>query len=318
MSSHWMRRAGLVLASAFALLLAACGSGTIESQLQPTRIVAFGDAFSDLGQAGTRYTVNDGTLNIWTAEMASSFGLPLVTAAAGGTSYATGNVRINSKPDAAGSSATPTVKQQIDAFLAAGNTLGPNDLVVVSGGIGDLIAETAKLNAGAQTHDQLIADIKQAGTDLGTQVRRLVSAGATHVVVVGPYDLSRTPWSTATNQASLLTEASTQFNTSMLVSIVDLGADVLYVDSALLFNLMTGTPSAYSFSNATDPVCTSVDPGPGIGIGAGQVNSALCTTSTIVAGADYSTYIFADAVYPTPSAQRQFGDYAFQRVRARW
>ena len=52
MSCHWMRRALLALASAAALLVAACGSGTIESQLQPSRIVVFGDGFSDLGQAG--------------------------------------------------------------------------------------------------------------------------------------------------------------------------------------------------------------------------------------------------------------------------
>ena len=56
----------------------------------------------------------------------------------------------------------------------------------------------------------------------------------------------------------------------------------------------------------------------GIGIGAGQVNSALCTTNTIVSGADYNLYLFADRVYPTPAAQRKFGDYAFQRIRARW
>ena len=70
MSSHWMRRALLALASVSALLTAACGSGTIESQLQPSRIVVFGDGFSDLGQGGTRYTVNDGGINIWTQQVA--------------------------------------------------------------------------------------------------------------------------------------------------------------------------------------------------------------------------------------------------------
>ena len=58
--------------------------------------------------------------------------------------------------------------------------------------------------------------------------------------------------------------------------------------------------------------------GPGIGIGAGQVNSALCTPSTIVAGADYNRYVFADKVYLTPNAQRLFGDYAQQTLSHRW
>lgn len=317
MSSHWMRRALLALASVAALLTAACGSGTIESQLQPSRIVVFGDGLSDLGQTGPRYTVNDAGIDTWSQEVAISFGLTLATAAAGGTSWATGNARINSKPDAAGNSATPTVAEQIDAFLARG-PIGSNDLLIVSGGIGDVIAEMAKMTSGAQTTDQMLANVKQAGHDLATQVRRLVNAGATHVVVVGSYDLGRSPWATAIGQKDLLSQASTKFNDEMLVTIVDLGANVLYVDAALLFNLMTANPTAYAMVNSVDPVCTSVDPGPGIGTGAGQLNSALCTTTTLVPNVDYNQYLFADRVYPTPQAQRQFGTYAYSRIRSRW
>ncbi|MDB5871076.1 MAG: hypothetical protein JWQ07_518, partial [Ramlibacter sp.] len=177
---------------------------------------------------------------------------------------------------------------------------------------------TAQLNAGTQTSAQMVDDVKQAGRDLATQVRRLVQAGATHVVVVGTYDLSRSPWATVTGQGALLTDVSTKFNTELLVSIVDLGANVLYVDAALLFNLMANGPATYSFTNSLDAVCNSIDPGPGIGIGAGHVNSALCTPATVLSGADYGTYVFADEVYPTPQGQRTFGDYAFQRIRARW
>jgi phospholipase/lecithinase/hemolysin len=316
MASHWIRRGLLALASASALLLAACGSGSIESQLQPTRVVVFGDGFSDVGQTGKRYTVNDNGTNIWTLQLAQSFGVPLTTVAAGGASYATGNARINTKPDAAGNNATPTVAEQVSTFLA-GNTPTANDLVVVNGGIPDIIVETAQLNAGAQTTAQMLADVKQAGRDLAAQVRRLVQAGATHVVVVGAYDLGRSPWATATGQGSLLSEASSSFNTELLVSIVDLGANVLYVDAALLYNLMISNPEFYALSNAVDPVCNSVDPGPGIGIGAGQVNSALCTTSTLI-HTNYGLYVFADRVYPAPAAHIKFGDYAYSRVRSRW
>ena len=48
-----------------------------------------------------------------------------------------------------------------------------------------------------------------------------------------------------------------------------------------------------SIDNAVAPACNSVDPGPGIGTGAGQVNSLLCTTSTLVA-TDAQAYAFAD------------------------
>jgi outer membrane lipase/esterase len=316
MSPHWMRRALLALASASALLVAACGSGTIESQLQPTRIVVFGDGFSDVGQTGKRYTVNDNGINMWTQELAASFSINLTPVSAGGTAYATLNARVNSKPDAAGNAATPTIAEQVDAFLA-GNTVTANDLIVVSGGISDIVAEAAALNAGAQTSEQMLADVRQAGRDLGAQVHRLVQAGATHVVVVGTYDLGKSPWAAASGQAALLSDASTRFNTELLVSIVDLGATTLYVDAALLYNLMYNNPTVYAMSNSLDPVCNSVDAGPGIGIGAGQVNSALCTTSTLI-DTNYGLYLFADRVYPGPSAHIRFGDYAFSRIRSRW
>ncbi len=59
-------------------------------------------------------------------------------------------------------------------------------------------------------------------------------------------------------------------------------------------------------------------PGNGIGTGTGQVNSALCTPSTLLAGADVNLYVFADNVYLSPSAHRQLGTYAYDKLRARW
>ncbi len=318
MLRFWKRRALLALASASAVLIAACGGGQIESQLKPSRIVVFGDGFSDLGQVGgKKYTVNAvGGTNVWTERMAAGYGITLTTAAAGGTSYATGNARVNTHPDAAGNNATPTVVEQVTAFLGAGG-VGTNDLLVVGGGIADVIAEVGQLNAGAQTEAQTIADVQQAGRDLGAQVRRLVQAGATHVMVTGTYDLGKSPWATASGQTARLTDLSTKFNTELLVSIVDLGNSVLYVDAALVYNLMAQVPEAYSLSDTVNPVCNSVDAGPGIGIGAGQVNSSLCTTSTL-ANANYGVFLFADKVYPAAAGHVKFGDYAYQRVTARW
>jgi outer membrane lipase/esterase len=318
MSFHWMRRAVLALAPTLALLLAACGSGTIESQLTPTRLVVFGDGLSDVGQTGTRYTVNDGSVNVWTQEVAASYGLGLDNAVSGGTSFATGNARINTKPDAAGNSATPTVKEQIDAFLAAGGVFGPNDLIIVSGGTSDLIAEMARVTSGAETQDQMVANVKQAGQDLAAQIRRVVAAGGTHVVAVGAYQLGRSPWAAQIGQTDFLTNASIAFNDALLVSMVDLGSSVLFVDVGLLVNLMTANSTSFGIENAVDIACTSADPGPGIGTGAGQVNSALCTPATVTPGSDYNSFVFADRVYLTPTAQRQFGDFAFARIHDRF
>lgn len=317
MSRNWMRRALLAAACASAALMAACGSGTTESALVPSRFVAFGDGFSDLGEGGSRYTINDGSANVWSQYMANLFGQNLTTAASGGLSYARGNARITLKPDAAGASATPTVTEQVDRFLA-GNTIGTNDVLIVSGGFSDIIVQMAAVRAGTQTPAQMIANVRQAGREQAAQVRRLVTAGAKYVVVVGPYNLARTPWSTAIGQGELLLEATSRFNEDLLVNLADLGSSVLYVDAAFHFNLMTSSPGAYNLTDATSVMCTSADPGPGIGIGVGQVNSARCTTNTIVAGFDYTRHIYADPVYPTPQAHRLFGEYAYNRVRARW
>jgi phospholipase/lecithinase/hemolysin len=255
---------------------------------------------------------------MWVKLMALDYGVALDKSAAGGTDYATGNARVVLKPDAAGNNATPTVKEQVDAFLAANSSFGAGDLVVINGGISDLIVQMQAFRAGTITQDELIANVKQAGRDLATQAKRIADAGASHVVVMGVPDLKATPWAVQIAQQDLLSTASTDFNNALLVDLVNEGNRMLYIDTALLFNLMATDPGAYGMSNSANVVCTSVDPGPGIGIGTNQVNSALCTSSTIATGADYSLYLWADPIYPTPTGHSRLADYTFSRVHNRW
>lgn len=298
-------------------LLASCGGGEADSQFEPTRIVAVGDGFADLGQDGARYTINDGSVNNWSQVLAESYGLALSASAGGGWSFATGNARVNTHPDAAGNTATASVKEQVDALLAA-TTPTAKDLVVLNAGTADLIAEAQSHFSGSQTEEQMLDNIGQAGTALGAQVRRLVDAGATHVVVVGPYNLGKSVWAQELDRASLLETATTRFNDRMKIAIADLGETVLYVDAAYYFNLVANSPDSYDLEEVEAAACTSVDSGAGIGTGAGQVNSHLCTSSTLLAGIDAATYLFADRVYLTPAAHRLFGDYAYDRIRERW
>ena len=328
MTANWLRRIIMLAACASAALLAGCGSSTIESALKPSRIISFGDAFSDVGNLGVnnKYTVNDGSLNNWTQQLAASYNLTIAPSNSGGFGYAQGNARITVTPDAAGSTTTKTVTQQIDTFLAS-NTLQANDVVLINGGISDIVAEWQAMAANNETQAQMTANITQAAKDLGAQVQRLVNAGAKHVVVVGPYDLSVSPWAAAIGQPrlnSLLSSTTVKFNNALLLSIVNLGANVLYVDAAFYFNLVTSSPTSYAPLGATGnyptpvPVCTSVDTGPGIGIGVNQVNSSLCTTSTLLSGVDYTTYMFADPLYFAPSAQRLFGTQAYTKLSQRF
>jgi len=314
MAFPWIRRAWLA-AAASALLLVACGGGTVDSQLSPTRVIGFGDAMADVGQTGSRYTVNDGSVNNWTQFVANAYDRQLTPTSQGGLSYAQGNARIVDKPDAAGDSSTPTIQQQIDTFLA-GNTVTSDDMILVSAGTSDVIVQARGALDGTQTADQASANAEQAGRELGKQIQRLVAAGAKHVVVAGTYNLGRSPWAVQLGSDGMLQTLSTSFNNGLLVTLVNDGANVLYVDFALYFNQQTSNGS--NVSNYTNAVCTSVDPGPGIGTGNGQVNSKLCTPATVLPGVNYGDYLFADRIYPTPRGHTLFGDYARGRIQNRW
>jgi phospholipase/lecithinase/hemolysin len=319
MIATWSLRAALIAAGAALSLLAGCGSSTTASALTPTRVIAFGDAFSDVGQSGAKYTVNDGSVNNWLNEVTTLFGLTVTPVSAGGTGYARGLARVNTSTNAAGQTGTLSVSQQVDAFLAS-DKFGADDLVFINGGMSDIVAEMNAVTAGTQTQAQMQTNVQKAGHDLANQVIRLVDNGANYVVVMGTYNLGQTPWSTAIAQNAVLSSMSTKFNESMLVPIVAMGKHVLYVDSTYYLNLVSNATSApyYGLTNAVDPVCTSVDAGTGIGIGTGKVNSLLCTADTIVSGATIASYAFADSLHFTPVVHRLFGDYAYSRVRARW
>lgn len=336
MIASWFRRAALVLACASGALLAACGSSTVDSALVPSRFLAVGDGFSDLGQtsnatvANARFTVNDGSVANWTEQLAGRYGHTLKASAQGGLSYAQAHARISSATDAVGGSA-PSIAAQIDTLLAA-NTLGVDDVVLVQGGVSEILYHVEAFRAGAITQEQMLWAVDAAGRAFGAQIRRLVDAGAKHVVVIGAYGMERSPYAISNQLTDLLKTLSYEgetgdnrprsFNWAMESTIADLGASVLYVDAAYYFNLLTGTPVTHGFDDVQGAlpvmVCNSVDPGVGIGTGAGQVNSALCTTSTLVAGVDYARRLFADGIYFTPNPQRMFGNYAFDALRRRW
>ncbi|MES2424904.1 MAG: SGNH/GDSL hydrolase family protein [Pseudomonadota bacterium] len=318
MKNPGMRRLLVAVAAAASVVLASCGGGDVVGAITPSRIVAFGDAFSDVGQSGNKYTVNDGSINNWTQQVAQRYGVPLASQASGGNSLAQGNVRVLVEPDATGSSTTRTVKEQVDAFLGAGS-FAAGDLVFIGGGFSDIIAETVNT---ALTDAQREANVQQAGRDLAAQVRRLVAANAKQIILTGVYDLGRTPWarSMSSAQQSAISNLSSRFNEALIVALVDLGSSVLYIDSANYFNLLTNQPTSFNLDTSNVVACTATASGSdGIGISTGpHVSSKVCTGGTITAGVDFNRTVYADSVYPTPIAHRLFGDVAFDRIRTRF
>lgn len=278
-------------------LLSACGSGDIVSALSPTRFISFGDGLSDVGQGGNRYTVNDGTVNIWSAKLASRYGLSLSAASAGGLGFAQGH--------AVGQPLPRTVAQQIDAFLAKPHTFTATDVVLINLPMTDVLTPLAAVKAGTLSDSAALAQIDAAGRAHAGQVRRLVAAGAKYVVVTGVYDLGKSPWAIAQNQVGLFTTASTTLNDAFKTDGVNLGANLLYVDAAFLVNRNVLTGGTYGFVVIDKAVCTTT-------------NALDCTPQTLVSGATASQYVFADAIHLSPACQQQLGDYAYDQLRGRW
>jgi outer membrane lipase/esterase len=226
------------------------------------------------------------------------------------------------RPDAAGRT-TPrlTVKEQVDSFLASDTSSAPRDVVIINAGVSDIMAQMTAVTAGTQTQPQMVANLQDRPA-LNWVPRRCAgwwTTAPSYVIVVGSYNMGKSPWGNQVPAlAPVLTDANAKFNEEMLVNIVDLGAKVLYVDLALYLNLVTAFPGSYSLKDAGSPVCTSIDPGPGIGTGNGQINSFRCTPATLIPGEDPGVWLFADRVYLTPEANRDFGDYAYDRIKARF
>jgi outer membrane lipase/esterase len=289
-----LRRAFLALASASLALLAGCGSSEVVDPFYPTRMLSVGDGFSDLGQDGNRYTVNDGTVNIWTEYMASLYGLPLRPSDKGGLSYARGDALVSGDGN--------SIETQVTKMLAA-NTLVAGDLVVLNGGVTDIVLTAARPDI---SYSEKTAIVQAAGKALGAQVIRLVNAGAKHMLVAGVWPLGNTPLGTETGQVDNLNNLTLAFNNAFKVAIVNLGANVLYLDSSTYYYNVYNNPTAYPpLNNVTTKACTTV-------------LVTQCTPLTITPGFDYNTLLFANGAYPTPTGHRLLGGYTQSQVTARW
>jgi outer membrane lipase/esterase len=224
---------GSLLTGAAALaggsMLSACGSGEIVSVLSPSRFVVLGDGLSFLGDP--RYTVNDGTVNIWAVQTAARFGFTL-TAANG---LATGNAKV----------------ADIATQVAAVGTPGAQDVFLINAPMQDIFDGAADATVAAN-----------AGKALATHVRSLITAGAQYVLIAGLYDLGKSPAAIGLGQSAAYTAAALNFNSAFKIASADLGAHLLFVDTTHYINLLLTSPPSYGLSNANTAVCT-VNPATG-------------------------------------------------------
>lgn len=281
----------LALVVAAGMLVSACGSGTTFEPLAPTRVISFGDGLSDLGQTGSRFTVNDGSVNIWVERVAFNYGKAITASTSGGLGFARGGSRVDTGANA--------ISDQITSFLAA-NTIGASDLIMIDAGVSELAALAVATPADAA----LAAAADIAGKALATQVRRLTAAGATHVVIGNALDLGKTPFATAASRSAAFTAATRAFNDSLKIALADVSTGVLLVDNEAYISLLYNSPATLGTGGiATAAACT------------GAVTACTGTANVV---SNYNVYLFADDRHLTPNAHRLVGDNAYSKIKTRW
>nr|WP_271079635.1 autotransporter domain-containing protein [Aurantiacibacter sp. MUD61] len=183
----------------------------------------------------------------------------------GGTNYGIGGARV-ALPNALSPLAIP-VATQIDNFLAAGGTFGPNDVVYIQGGGNDYF----NFLTGGGTDPSILTDAANA---LADQVRRLEDAGAQRIVTLAIQSDS---------------PGLDLFNDTYKAALAANGSNVLFFDTALLFNEIVASPATYGINNITDTACTG--------------SSLSCGPEDFVEPNANRTYLLADDVHPAGITQ---------------
>jgi phospholipase/lecithinase/hemolysin len=300
--------AGRFAAAVATLVLASCGGGNQIDPFEPTRVIAFGDDLSTFTADGRKYAINGLTTDgqrdctlmpLWVQVVASLYGYgfdqcPVGSGAQKAFSYAAAGARVQEVVD------------QIEA-VQAGTGYSVDDLVLLMVGMNDVLELYAQYPA--RTKDDLTAEARARGIEIGNQVNRLVGWGARVIVSTIP-DLGLTPFAASEKLAhpgegrdTLLSDLAAALNGRIRVTIINDGRYVGLVLGDEYTQTAYAQPGAYNLSNVKDPAC--------------QATAVLpdCDTSSLVAGANNETWLWADARRPATNFHRQIGAQAESRAR---
>lgn len=304
LASRLLRGVGAAMLAAG--LLASCGGGSQVQEFNPDRLISFGDELSYFTDAGLKYTTNvaddNGTVDceagpLWIQNLATHYGMV----------YAQCNPNGEASPDAR---TLATVDATVDDFAAqvlaftAGDSLRSSDMVTVLVGMHDVLNAYARYPV--EDESILIAQVQDAGLRLAQQVNSITGTGARVLVSTIP-DLGLTPFAIEerdthgdTDRAELLTRLVNAFNQTMRLNLINDGSKIGLLLADDLSRALVRVPGAYGVTNIDTPVCTVALP--------------LCTSNTLIADGNASTYLWADSTRPAITLHDRLGDQAVSRV----
>ena len=258
------------------------------------------------------------------------------------TAYGQGGARVTDphgighNADGTGALTVPVVTQ-IANHLARFSTFKRSDLILVYAGNNDVFIQLdvfaataaqiqAQLAAGtltaAQAGAQLVAAqqtaegiVKTAAQDLVGDIRgQILAKGGIYVTVINLGDIGDTPFglSLPAPIRAVVTDLVQVFNAELGAGLA--GQPVRMIDSFALFKAVSADPASHGFVNNTVPAC---DPAKISAITGGAVtdgSSLFCNATpgapynTLRAGADSTTWQFADDVHPTTGGHKVISD----------
>lgn len=242
------------------------------------RMVSFGDSLSDGGRyialvppGAGKYTINPDP--VWVEMVANGLSLPSSSVASGGLNFAEGGARVF-VPQPPSVFSELNIRAQVEGFLAGGGSFNPDDVVTIEGGGNDLLA----LLAGEAT----LADVADAAVEVARLTDLIVAQGAGLVIV--------------TNLGPEI------FNGTFESRLAANGTNALFINFHLLNAEIMSNPSAFGFTNITDPACTKV--------------SFVCLPEDLVAPDANKTYLLADTLHQSGAGQAIRGEIALAALRA--
>jgi len=294
MNSTFSRTLKALCAVMAAALLSACGGASSTVEpFHPTRVVGLGDGYNDV-RATVRETGS--TTGTVVGQVAAYFGQSnLVSKANSGARIA-------------------DLAAQIDLV----GSFSSGDLVVIAVGTFDV-----KAGATPATEAQTLV----------TQVQRIKTAGAKHILIMPVLEVSRTPWGRSTTPTFDSTADVTHggghtnaFNSEVLSALnIAFGGQspntVIYANAGLspLSTLFLTATSVTTYSPFTDTGYNGTTAGTTPACGSATVSSfAGCVAGAGGVSTSYTTMLFANGIHLTPAGNRWVAQYLYNATAQGW